>query len=368
MKIAILGTRGIPNHYGGFEQYAELLSTFLVQKGHEVTVYNSHNHPYQKNEYKGVQIIHRYDPEKKLGTVGQFFYDLACILDSRKRKFDIVYQLGYTSSAIFNFLLPRHSCIVTNMDGMEWKRSKYNKYVQQFLMFSEKLAVKHSDFLIADSLGIKEYLDNKYHKNAFFSAYTAEIPHSYAATILEDFDLAPKQYNLLVARMEPENNIESILEAHTLNQFDFTLIVIGNIQNQFGQKMYEQFKGYPNIRFIGPVYDKHKLDSIRHFAHIYFHGHSVGGTNPSLLEAMACTCNIIAHDNVFNRSVLGKEAWYFNNAKELHQLICQFDLSTNDFERYAAQNIEKIKAYYSESFVFESLINQLTGWKSKKVN
>jgi glycosyltransferase involved in cell wall biosynthesis len=367
MKIAILGTRGIPNHYGGFEQYAELLSTYLVSKGHEVSVYNSHDHPYQAKEYKGVQIIHQFDPEQKMGTVGQFFYDLACILDSRKRKFDIVYQLGYTSSAIFNFLLPKRSCIVTNMDGMEWKRSKYNKYVQRFLMYSEKIAVKHSDFLVADSLGIKAYLDSKYHKNAFFSAYTAEIPQSFTASILDACHIQPKQYNLLVARMEPENNIETIIQAHTLNQYDFPLIVIGNIQNQFGQKMLEQYKGYPHIKFIGPVYDKHKLDSIRHFAHIYFHGHSVGGTNPSLLEAMACQCNIIAHDNIFNKSVLGKDAWYFNNALELNQLIRQFDLSINDFESFSVNNTEKIKAFYSESFVFEGLIHQLIDWQSQKV-
>ena len=366
MKIAILGTRGIPNHYGGFEQYAELLSTFLVSKGHEVSVYNSHNHPYQAKEYKGVRIIHRYDPEQKMGTVGQFFYDLACILDSRKRNFDIVYQLGYTSSAIFNFLLPRHSCIVTNMDGMEWKRSKYNKYVQRFLMYSEKIAVQHSDFLVADSLGIKEYLDNKYHKNAFFSAYTAEIPHSFTESILDGYDLKPQQYNLLVARMEPENNIETILEAHTLNQYTFPLIVIGNIQNQFGQKMMAQFRDYPHIRFIGAVYDKIKLDSIRHFAHIYFHGHSVGGTNPSLLEAMACQCNIVAHDNIFNKSVLESEAWYFKNALQLNQLISQFDLSMDEFKAFAIKNTDKIRNKYSESFVFEALLYQFNNWQSQK--
>ena len=168
MKIAILGTRGIPNHYGGFEQYAELLSVYLVAQGWDVTVYNSHNHPYQRPEYKGVKIKHIYDPEKKMGTIGQFFYDLGCIWDTRKQDFDIVYQLGYTSSAVFNFLFKKNTILVTNMDGMEWKRSKYNKYVQRFLMYSERIAVKHSDFLIADSLGIKAYLDEKYQTESFF--------------------------------------------------------------------------------------------------------------------------------------------------------------------------------------------------------
>ena len=100
MKIAIFGTRGIPNHYGGFEQIAQFLSEGLCKKGHEVYVYNSHNHPYQSNKWNNVNIIHCYDPEFKLGTIGQFIYDLNCSLDSRKRNFDIILQLGYTSSSI----------------------------------------------------------------------------------------------------------------------------------------------------------------------------------------------------------------------------------------------------------------------------
>ena len=136
MKIGILGTRGIPNFYGGFEQFAQYLSEAFVKKGHEVHVYNSHTHPYEKNEWNGVKLIHCYDPENTIGTVGQFIYDLNCILDSRKREFDIILQLGYTSSSVWNWIFPKKSIIMTNMDGFEWKRSKYSKPVQQFLLFA----------------------------------------------------------------------------------------------------------------------------------------------------------------------------------------------------------------------------------------
>ena len=152
MKIAILGTRGIPNNYGGCEQFAEIFAVFLAKKTHDVYVYNSHNHIFQEDTFKSVNIIHQYDPEYKIGTVGQFIYDLNCILDSRKRNFDIILQLGYTSNSIWSFLLPTKSIIITNMDGLEWKRSKYSKIVQKFLKFAEKKAVKSSDHLIADSL------------------------------------------------------------------------------------------------------------------------------------------------------------------------------------------------------------------------
>ena len=167
MKIAILGTRGIPNHYSGFEQFAEFFSVFLVEKGHDVYVYNSHDHLYQEKTFNGVNLIHQYDPEYKFGTFGQFIYDYNCIMDSRKRNFDIILQLGYTSNSIWFFLLPKKPIIITNMDGLEWKRSKYSKPVQQFLRFAERLAVKSSDFLISDSLGIQKYIDSKYCKSVW---------------------------------------------------------------------------------------------------------------------------------------------------------------------------------------------------------
>src|SRR5690606_3336564 len=119
MKIAILGTRGIPNHYGGFEQFAEYFSVFLAEKGHEVYVYNSSSHPYQESTFKGVHLIHQKDPEDKIGTIGAFFYDYNCIKDSQKRDFDIILQLGYTSNSVWYFMLPKNSVIITNMDGLE---------------------------------------------------------------------------------------------------------------------------------------------------------------------------------------------------------------------------------------------------------
>ena len=178
MKIGIIGTRGIPNYYGGFEQFAEYLSVDLVKAGHEVFVYNSHSHPFQESNWNGVNIIHCNDPEDKMGTAGQFIYDLNCILDSRKRKFDIILQLGYTSSSIWGWLLPSKSIIVTNMDGLEWKRSKYSKPVQKFLQFAEYLGVKFSDHLIADSVGIQSYLKEKYKKDSVYIPYGANVFNS----------------------------------------------------------------------------------------------------------------------------------------------------------------------------------------------
>lgn len=360
MNIAILGTRGIPNHYGGFEQYAELLSVYLVKNGFNVTVYNSHNHPYQEKTFKGVHIRHIYDPEKQIGTVGQFIYDLGCILDIRKSNYDIIYQLGYTSSAVFNFLLPSKSIIVTNMDGFEWKRSKYNRMVKQFLKYSERLAVKHADYIIADSLGIKSYIDDKYSCDSFYTSYIAEIPKQYHAQHLTEYQLRPGGYNLLVARMEPENNVEMIIRAHSAMP-DITLAIIGSTNTPLGKELKSRYQQFPNIRFLDGVYEKAAIDSIRHSSNLYFHGHSVGGTNPSLLEAMACQCNILAHDNIFNRSVLGSDALYFDSAASISEHLTRDNSAF--FATCRQLNLRKIETEFSENQMFEILKNKLISWQ-----
>lgn len=365
MRIAILGTRGIPNNYGGFEQYAEQLSVYLVKEKWDVTVYNTDNHPYKSSEFKGVKIAHKYNPETYLGSFGQFIYDFLCIIDIRKKKYDIVYQLGYTSSAIFNSLLPKQTLLVTNMDGLEWKRTKYNKYVQRFLMYSEKLVVKRSNHLIADSLGIQEYIKGKYKTDAFYSSYSATIPTEFPKISYDSLPLIRDKYNLLIARFVPENNIETILDAHAIDNHSTDLFVIGDTKNKFGTYLKEKFKRFANIHFIGSVYNKQDLNTIRQNADLYFHGHSVGGTNPSLLEAMACSCNIVAHNNIFNKSVLGIDALYFDNPEDIYQIIINRHKYEDFFFKAKNTNLEKIKSIFSEEYIFNTLKEKLIIWQNK---
>ena len=212
MKIGVLGTRGIPNHYGGFEQFAEFFATYAAKQGHEVFVYNSHSHPYKEKEFKGVHIVHCYDPENKIGTVGQFIYDLNCIRDARKRGFDIILQLGYTSSSVWFSLHAKSAIVITNMDGLEWKRTKYSKKVQKALQIAESLAVKKSDYLIADSIGIQKYIKEKYQKESTYIAYGAHNFDNPNLEILKEYQVEKEKFNMIMARFEPENNLDMVLE------------------------------------------------------------------------------------------------------------------------------------------------------------
>ena len=357
MKIAILGTRGVPNYYGGFEQFAEFFSVYLVEQGHEVYCYNSHNHPFQEKLFNGVHIIHQHDPEYKYGTFGQFLYDYNCIMDSRKRNFDIILQLGYTSNSIWFFLLPKKPIIITNMDGIEWKRSKYSRPVQQFLKFAERLAAKSSDYLVSDSLGIQTFLWNRYKKKSTYIAYGANLFTTPTEEVLKEYNVKKENYNMIMARFEPENNLDMVLEGVTMCQNKMPILVIGKHETKYGDYLKNKFKAHSNIKFIGGLYNLEHLNNLRYYSNIYFHGHSVGGTNPSLLEAMASQALVIAHNNEFNKGILKENSYYFSNPVDVKNILNtikkndNLQLVQNNFEAIEKEfNWKKINGEYLQLF------------------
>jgi glycosyltransferase involved in cell wall biosynthesis len=363
MNIAIIGTRGIPNHYGGFEQFAEYLSLGLVERGHKITVYNSHKHPYQEKTWNGVELIHCYDPEEKIGTAGQFVYDFNCILDSRNRKFDIILQLGYTSSSIWGWLLPRKiSIVTTNVDGLEWKRTKFSPRVKKFLKYAERLGIKYSDYLISDSIGIQDYLKTTYNKDSLYIPYGAHLFKDPNQNSISKYDIAPYAYNMLVARLEPENSIEMILDGVVQAEQDEKFLVVGKHDTKFGIYLKEKFKRFNNICFVGGIYDINVLNNLRHFSNIYFHGHTVGGTNPSLLEAMASQSLIAANQNIFNESILGEDAFYFRSQDDVASLLQK--VKKEDNLSLLRRNELKI----SNTFSWDNIINQYENHFSEILN
>lgn len=353
MKIAILGTRGIPNNYGGYEQITEQLAAGLVERGHEVTVYNSHNHPNQEKNWKGITIQHCYDPEYLISTAGQFIYDLNCIRHARKNNFDVWLFMGYTSSSVWHMLYPEDSVVISNMDGVEWKRAKYAKPVQSFLKYAERLAVKYSRFHIADSPAIKEYLDKRFGINVHFIPYGATLPSKQRKGVLRKYCVSPNDYHLLIARMEPENNIEMILDGFHASSIDKKFLVIGNPNNKFGKHLTGKYHKDERVQFLGGLFDQEVVHSLRANTALYFHGHSVGGTNPSLLEAMASGALIAAHDNVFNKTVLGGEALYFNDSTEVKNLVEQEPCSRQK-AAFTEKNRQKIEQQYNWEIIIDS--------------
>jgi len=354
MKVAILGTRGIPNNYGGFEQFAEFLSIGLVSLDHEVWVYNPNFHTHKKSLYKGVKIISKWCPESIFGPAAHFIYDNLCLRDALAKDFDIILECGYQSASISYYLSRRcKTILVTNMDGLEWQRAKWGRLTRKLTRWFEKLGANNSSALVSDNIGIQEYLLNTYGKNSYCIPYGADVVTDFDDAVLHGYDLRPMGYYLLIARLEPENNIESILDGYVLSATNIPFIVVGNCKTKYGRLLLDKYKG-AGVHFVGGVYNFAALNALRRYARLYFHGHSVGGTNPSLLEAMAAQAYICAHNNIFNRSVLGDDAYYFGNASDVADVIRGWDGIKIDRDLLVSHNIEKIANSYSWPSVIQA--------------
>ena len=351
MKIAILGTRGIPNNYGGFEQCAEYLSIGLVEKGHEITIYSPVFHPYKEASYKGVKIIRKLSPQHIFGqSAANFIYDYLCLKDAVKQDFDIILELGLiTSSLSIIFCRKRGKVIVTNLDGLEWKRSKWNNKVQKLTKALEKYGIKYSDYLIADNLGIQHYIHTEYNRVSEFIAYGAVNAKQPNASCLSDYGLNADSYLLSIARFEPENNLEMMFEAYLKSRIKIPYFVVGQHLTRYGDFLKDKYRD-KGIIFLGAIFNKADLDNIRHYSTYYLHGHSVGGTNPALLEAMAAQTFILAHDNQFNKSVVKNNAFYFDSASNLAALLKDKEIIKKK-NTFVKNNLERIDKVYRWSII-----------------
>lgn len=317
MRLAILGSRGIPALYGGFETFAEELSVRLVQRGMDVTVYCEAGEGGANDTYRGVKLVHI--PTPRLGPLTTIVYDLRCLWHARKA-FDVVYMLGYGTS-LFCFL-PRlwGSKVWINMDGIEWARSKWNRLAKLWFKMMEAIAMWTPNQVIADAAGILRHLQSRHAHipAAVVIPYGAPVIDTTPDTgLLDEWHLAPGKYGLVVCRLEPENSVKEIVEGYLQAGSRHPLIVVGSIEPATDYVKELVLLSSDRVRFIGPIYDKRKLQALRFYSRTYFHGHTVGGTNPSLLEALGCGNLVIAHDNVFNREVAGEAATYFHQEQDL---------------------------------------------------
>ena len=346
-KLAIIGVRGIPARYGGFETFAEELSTRLVQHGIDVTVFCERSEKHSISSYKGVKIEYLSVPFS--GVVGRFLYEGSCILKSLRR-FDIVYLLGYGSSLLA--FLPR--CFGTkvwlNPDGLEWKRAKWSGSVRLGLRALESMAMVTPDLLVIDSKAVLKNLKTRYPAIPDYRIieYGAYIIDSHDESILDGYHICPNDYYLVVSRLEPENHVLEILQGFSESNTSSQLVVVGDTSIDTDYVKTLTSADDNRIVFIGSVYDKPKLSALRFFSQAYFHGHSVGGTNPSLLESLGCGNLIIAHDNEFNREVAEDSALYFARSEDIPGIISYVEsLSTPEVDKFREKARDRIILRYN---------------------
>jgi len=325
MHVSIIGTAGIPAQYGGFETLTEN----IINYGHRGICYtvfcSKKNYKLVIPEYHGARL--KYVNLQANGYCS-IIYDIISIL--RSLKSDSLLILGISSGLSLPLVrLLYRGKIITNIDGSEWQRQKSNGFARAFLHLSEALAILFSDIVIADNQVIWDYVARKYGKQSVLIEYGSD--HVIGN---EDFDLFIKfewvvanSFAISVCRIEPENNIVTILKAFARQDL-LTLVIVGNWQkSNFGRKLYSQYNGYKRIILLNPIYDKRIINFLRCHATIYVHGHSMGGTNPSLVEAMNLRLPVLAFDCAYNRTTTENQCEYWSDSQSLVDLLCSMDYS-----------------------------------------
>jgi len=359
VSLAILGTRGIPARYGGFETFAEQLASCLVQRGVSVTVFCPTASGKPDHTYLGATL--RYVKSPRLGCFSETVWDVRCLWRAR-REFDVVYMLGV--GAGFAAWIPRlyGATVWINTDGVEWKRRKWRWPQRAYLAVAEALSVLFATRIIADADSITKYLRERYPGLRKLStiAYGADIPaHEPHRELLDKWELKAGTYYLVVCRLEPENHILEIVEGFKQSKSRKLLVIIGDIRNNNSYVQSLLRHQSEQILFLGTIYDQAVLRAFRSYACAYLHGHSVGGTNPSLLEAMACSSLVIAHDNAFNREVLGDCGLYWSTRQDVASMLDAVDESRVNARHRKKSAAEIIRSRYTWSQIANSYLAAL---------
>jgi glycosyltransferase involved in cell wall biosynthesis len=329
-QIAIIGTVGVPANYGGFETLVENLIKYhdAGSMKNILTVYcSSKSYPSREETYFSARL--KYVSLKANGAQS-VPYDIVSLFFAVWNRSDVILLLG-VSGAIALPLARFFSAarIITNIDGIEWRREKWHGLAKLFLRFSEKVAVRFSHEVIADNLVIFEYVKRTYGVDSHVIAYGGD--HALAKDVARVEELAlPESYALTVCRIEPENNVQVILEAFS-KLGSHALLMVGNWNNsEYGRKIRESYSAYKNLILLDSIYGSGELMTLRSQASFYLHGHSAGGTNPSLVEVMHFGKTVLAFDCNFNRSTTENKALFFRDAESLQQLIKSLDKTVAD--------------------------------------
>ena len=339
IKVAIVGTQGVPASYGGFESLVENIIGDNCPADVRYTVFcSSKDMPSRLLEHKGAEL--RYVDIHANGF-HSIPYDIVSLCRAVSG-FDVVLVLG-VSGCFFLPLFRRLSKarVIVNIDGLEHRRAKWGRLARWVLRTSEAVAVRYADIIVADNKGIQDYISETYGKPSELIAYGGDhvcrdVSPLHTREILSRYSLVPGQYAVTVCRVEPENNSHIILKA--FSQASRVLVFVGNWHHsEYSRQLKAKYEGYPNIYLLDAIYDLDILYTLRSNAGIYIHGHSAGGTNPSLVEAMHFGMPIVTCDVVYNRETTENKAYYFKNVDQLISLIDRSDLDGKVMKEIASR-------------------------------
>lgn len=363
LRVSVIGTVGVPACYGGFESLVDNLLDFTPQNVEYTVFCSGKKYENRLEPYKGAKLVYL---EKDANGIESIFYDFEGM--KRSLDSDIMLILGVSGCMFLPFIRRRFKGkIITNIDGLEWRRDKWKWYAKHLLKFSEKMAVRHSDIVIGDNKGITDYVNAEYKKEvknkrveliAYGGDHVLPVKDD---SLFEKYPFCKKNYAVTVCRIEPENNVHLILEAFA-RMSEENLVFVGNWErSEYGQFLKEKYSAFSNLHLLDPVYESHTVNWLRSNASLYVHGHSAGGTNPSLVEAMNLCLPILAFDCVYNRATTEDKALYWKTSDDIVCIIIEEKAFSGEkacFEEVSSAMKEAGKRLYSWKTIAE-LYNSL---------
>lgn len=364
MRLAILGTRGIPANYGGFETFAEELSTRLVDRGHDVTVYcRSHHVDRELTEYKGVKL--RILPTIKHKYLDTIVHTVFSAVNSMNKRFDAVLVCNAANSPFIPLLTWTGTPVAVNVDGLERKRKKWNWLGRTYYRIGERASVWFATEVVTDAKVIQDYYLTEYKKRSTMIAYGANIERKLDAAAVAEHGVEPQKYILYVSRLEPENNAAMVIEAFRKVETDLKLVIVGDAPyaDEYKKKLVELAKGDDRIIFTGFVFGS-GYKTLQQNAYAYVHATEVGGTHPALIEAMGYGNCVIAFGTPENIEVVGNAAVMFDSVDGLADKLSLIVNDETVVEKYRTAGQERIRRLYSWDAItdqYEKLFAKLAG-------
>ncbi|MFP3466524.1 DUF1972 domain-containing protein [Leifsonia sp. SIMBA_070] len=323
MRVAMIGTRGVPAAYGGFETAVDEIGRRMAAAGAEVTVYcRSKKGAPRPAEYAGMKLVHL--PALRSKTLETLSHTGLSVLHAvLRRRYDAAFVFNAANSPFLPALRIARVPVAVHVDGLEWKRGKWGRVGRKYYRVAESLSVRWADALIADAQGIANYYEREFGVETRLLTYGSKRIDAVGNPGLDGLGLTPGAYHLVVARFEPENHVDVIVDGYRRSGARMPLVVVGSAPYAaaYSQRITELAESDDRIRLLGGVWDQDLLDQLYANALTYVHGHSVGGTNPSLLRAMGAATAVIAYDIDFNREVAGPDARYFADSVEAGQRV-----------------------------------------------
>ncbi len=359
MKIAIIGSRGYPYVYSGYETFVKELSERLVQKNIQVKVYCHKNlfdsHPKYVN---GIELV--YMPTIETKSLSQLIHSLFSMIHACCTKTDIILTVNAANGPFGLISKLFHKPTLINVDGLEWLRPKWKGLGSKYFYFSAKLATKLYDAIITDAEEMRKVYLLEFNKESTVIAYGANIRYSQNAALIDQFNIKAQEYYLIVGRLIPDNNADLIVDGFVKSRSSKKLVIVGDVP--YADKYADNIKSKANssIIFLGYIKNSEILAELYHNCYTYIHGHEFGGTNPTMLKAMACGCAVLALNTAFNNEMLsnGEYGFFFEkNVASLADSIQHFELNHNLVNRLRNTSRNGLTEKYNWDIITDSYIS-----------